>query len=214
MRKPPSDKKTHYVDKKQLLAAMSEHRSRVISARGDGPAPRASDYIGSCIIKICNGLSMDHHFVRYTQHWKEEMVFDAIENCCAAINNFDPAKSNNAFGYFTQIAFNAFLRRIDKERKQQYVKHKNFERSGLRDELVHELGGGRAAPQPHNEVSSGIVEAYEATMARRAQKKSEKSDEEGTERAPGPRGRFGRGRKAAQPGAAPVEREGDLPDEG
>jgi hypothetical protein len=42
-------------------------------------------------------------------------------------SNFDPSKSNNPFSYFTQIIYYAFLRRIQKEKKQSYVKYKSLE---------------------------------------------------------------------------------------
>ena len=63
------------------------------------------------------------------------MIGDAIENCLAVIDNFDPAKSSNPFAYFTQITFFAFLRRIQIEKKQQYIKFKLLEELPL-DELI------------------------------------------------------------------------------
>jgi hypothetical protein len=43
------------------------------------------------------------------------------------MHNFDPDKSTNPFAYFTQIIYYAFLRRIQKEKKLQYVKYKYFD---------------------------------------------------------------------------------------
>jgi len=76
----------------------------------------AGEYIGHCIMEICNNLAKKANFVNYT--YKEEMIADGIENCIKAAMNFNCEKSSNAFGYFTQIAFNAFIRRIQKEKKQ------------------------------------------------------------------------------------------------
>jgi len=39
-------------------------------------------------------------------------------------DNFDPEKSSNPFSYFTTIIWYAFLRRLDKEKKQSYIKGK------------------------------------------------------------------------------------------
>jgi hypothetical protein len=39
-------------------------------------------------------------------------------------DNFDPEKSKNPFSYYTQIIYYAFLRRIDKEKKQSYIRGK------------------------------------------------------------------------------------------
>ena len=52
------------------------------------------------------------------------------------IDNFDPEKSKNPFAYFTQIIYYAFLRRIQKEKKQLEIKGKILERSGY-DEVMH-----------------------------------------------------------------------------
>ncbi len=64
------------------------------------------------------------------------MISDGIENCVSYINNFDPEKSQNPFAYFTQIIYYAFLRRIQKEKKQLYIKHKSLEQSVLFNQLV------------------------------------------------------------------------------
>jgi hypothetical protein len=52
------------------------------------------------------------------------MIGDGIENCLMYCHNFDPSKSKNPFSYFTQIIYYAFLRRIQKEKKQNYIKYK------------------------------------------------------------------------------------------
>ncbi len=72
------------------------------------------------------------------------MIGDAIENCLRYIHNFNPEKSNNPFAYFTQIMYYAFLRRIEKEKKQTYIKYKTMENSVAMNTLV-ELAPGDAA---------------------------------------------------------------------
>jgi hypothetical protein len=52
------------------------------------------------------------------------MISDGIENCLQYLGNFNPEKSNNPFAYFTQIIYYAFVRRIQKEKKQTIIKHK------------------------------------------------------------------------------------------
>jgi len=113
----------HYVDNKQFLAAIIEYRDKVAKAAEAGkPKPQVSNYIGECILKIANHLSYKPNFINYS--YREEMISDGIENCLQYIDNFDPAKSNNPFAYFTQIIYYAFLRRIAKEKKQTYIKGK------------------------------------------------------------------------------------------
>ena len=103
------------------------------------PAPMMPRYVAECFLKIAEGLSHKSNFVRYT--YREEMVMDAVENCLRAVKNYDIDAATrkgkpNAFGYFTQISWYAFLRRIQKEKKQQDVKLKFLAESGLEEFMV------------------------------------------------------------------------------
>jgi len=119
----------HYVNNKEFLAAIIVHRDKVALAKVRGePKPRISNYLGSCFLKIATHLSFKPNFVNYM--FKEDMISDGIENCVQYIHNFDPEKSQNPFAYFTQIIHYAFLRRIQKEKKQLEIKNKILERSG------------------------------------------------------------------------------------
>ena len=103
--------------------------------------PRVSNYIGECFVKIANHLAYKSNFVNYT--FREEMILDGIENCITYINNFDPAKSSNPFAYFTQITYYAFLRRIQKEKKQLDAKYRYIQSLDLQtmmDELAADGG--------------------------------------------------------------------------
>ena len=121
-------KKEHYVDNKKLFEEMKKFKAECVDAEECGdPRPPVPSYIGECFLKIANGLSYRPNFVNYT--YKEEMVSDGIENCLQYLYNFDPAKSNNPFAYFTQIIYYAFIRRIQKEKKQTHIKHKIIEKS-------------------------------------------------------------------------------------
>jgi len=75
------------------------------------------------------------------------MISDGIENCVQYIHNFNPEKSQNPFAYFTQIIHYAFLRRIQKEKKQLEIKTKIIERTGFDEVMVidsNELAGNNA----------------------------------------------------------------------
>ena len=123
-------KKTeYYVNNKEFLEAISIYRARVIRAKELGkPRPRVTNYLGECFLKIATHLSYKPNFVNYM--FREDMICDGIENCLQYIDNFDPEKSKNPFAYFTQIIYYAFLRRIQKEKKQMEIKNKILERSG------------------------------------------------------------------------------------
>ena len=125
----------YYVNNKEFLAAITEYRSKVHRAKELGkPRPRVTNYLGECFLKIATHLSYKPNFVNYM--FREDMICDGIENCLQYIDNFDPEKSKNPFAYFTQIIYYAFLRRIQKEKKQLEVKQKILERSGY-DEVMH-----------------------------------------------------------------------------
>lgn len=116
-------KSNHYVNNADFLAAIKEYKQLVKDAEESGePRPQVTNYLGECILKIANHLSYKPNFINYT--YREEMISDGIENCLMYINNFDPEKSNNPFAYFTQIIWYAFIRRIQKEKKQTLIKGK------------------------------------------------------------------------------------------
>jgi len=114
---------THYVNNADFLVAISEYRRQVQEAKEKNlPKPIISNYIGECILKIATHLSYKPNLINYS--YQDDMILDGIENCIQYIDNFEPAKSNNPFSYFTQIIYYAFLRRIAKEKKQTYIKGK------------------------------------------------------------------------------------------
>ena len=127
---PKRKRSIHYVNNKEFLLALIEYRRelRLAADRGD-PKPRITNYLGECFLKIATHLSFKPNFVNYI--FKDDMISDGVENCVQYIHNFDPEKSQNPFAYFTQIIHYAFLRRIQKEKKQLEIKNKILERTGF-----------------------------------------------------------------------------------
>jgi len=125
-KKDKPEPKQHYVDNKEFFIAMSNWKKDVIEAENsDDSRPPVTDYIGECFLKIAEHLSYRPNFINYP--FREEMIGDGIENCLMYAHNFNPEKSKNPFSYFTQIIYYAFLRRIEKEKKQNYIKYKLLE---------------------------------------------------------------------------------------
>lgn len=154
-------KKNNYINNKTLYAAMIEHKKAIEDAvTNNKPKPQATKYIGESILLICNNLAKKPNFSGYT--YKGDMISDGIIDCVAAINNFNPEKTNNPFAYFTQIAWNAFIRRIHKEKKQTYIKHKNFENSFLMDSMDTEF----VMHLNSNEYSGEIVKNFESSLTK------------------------------------------------
>ena len=122
----------HYVNNKEFLAALIRYQEDIeIAKLQDKPKPQIPRYIGECFLKIANHLSFKPNFVNYM--FKEDMISDGIENCVQYIHNFNPEKSKNPFAYFTQIIHYAFLRRIQREKRQLEIKNKIIEKSGYQE---------------------------------------------------------------------------------
>ena len=123
----PKKNNTHYVDNKKFLESLKEWKDKCQEAEEAGDErPQITNYMGECFLKIANGLSYRPNFINYT--YRQEMISDGIENCLQYIHNFNPEKSKNPFAYFTQIIYYAFIRRIQKEKKQTHVKNKLIEK--------------------------------------------------------------------------------------
>jgi hypothetical protein len=169
----PKKKPEHYVNNKQLLEAMVDYRQRCElsykkyfgkdlteqpkeerAKRWEGK-PKIPNYLGDCFLKIATHLSYKPNFVNYM--FREDMISDGIENCVQYIHNFDPAKSKNPFAYFTQIIHYAFLRRIQKEKKQLDIKNKIIEKTGF-DEVMMV---GDSLLSDSNSVYNGIKDAIQ-----------------------------------------------------
>ena len=132
--------------------------------------PVVPDYIAACFLKIAEGLSHKSNFIRYT--YREEMVMDAVENCLKAIENYNIEAATrsgnpNAFAYFTQISWYAFLRRIAKEKKQQDVKIKYLASSGIEEYIISD----------GEDMSNTVVQAFVDQLKDRIDKVKEKDDE-------------------------------------
>ena len=128
-------KSIHYVNNAQFSQAVVDYVGHLDQCKKEEISlPKVPDYIAQCFLRIAEGLSHKANFIRYT--YREEMVMDAVENCLKAISNYNLEAATrtgkpNAFAYFTQITWFAFLRRITKEKKQQEIKIKYLTKSGI-----------------------------------------------------------------------------------
>ena len=178
-------KKQHYVDNEKFLVVMGDYREKYLQAKdNDEELPIIPDYAGECFLKIAERLSHRPNFINYA--FREEMVSDGIENCVMYASNFNPEKSANPFAYFTQIIYYAFLRRIEKEKKQLYIKYKTMEEhSSLEDHVDM----GEMSSEDSRAVTSGasplttdkrvsIQEFIHAFEEKKRKKKKVKTDKE------------------------------------
>ena len=152
----PRKKSEHYVNNKELLEALIVYREKVaIAKEKDLPKPRITNYLGSCFLKIATHLSYKPNFVNYM--FRDDMISDGIENCVQYIHNFDPEKSKNPFAYFTQIIHYAFLRRIQKEKKQLDIKTKIIEKSGYDEVMTVDDSAMSGSSSDYNTIKDNII---------------------------------------------------------
>lgn len=175
------NKQNHYVDNKKLYEAIIEYKQKVLEAsKNSQMKPPIPNYVGECILMIATRLSTKPNFVNYS--YREEMISDGVENCICYFDNFDPSKTNNPFAYFTQIIYYAFLRRILKEKKQLYIKHKTLENSLILHTLVEqgELSDVDITPtivDLENENMFDFIKSFEDNLLAKKTKKSKKGIE-------------------------------------
>ena len=135
-------KSEHYLDNKKFFEEMQKWKKSVKEAEESGDdKPPVTEYIGRAFMQIAENLAKKPNFMNY--QFKEDMISDGVENCLMYASNFDPDKSNNPFSYFTQIIYYAFLRRIQKEKKQNYIKYKYLEsmdKAGDFTEILKAMG--------------------------------------------------------------------------
>ena len=155
-------KKTkHYINNADFLQALVEYKKRKIN----NPEEPIPNYIGECWMKIAEGLSHKPNFISYT--YRDEMISDGIENCLMYFDNFDPEKSNNPFAYFTQIIYYAFLRRIQKEKKQLYIKYKSTEQNGILEEsAMYDSDGFSKQFELYDNIAE-FIENYEVVQQKK-----------------------------------------------
>ena len=135
---------------------MIVYRGKVATAKeNDLPKPRITNYLGECFLKIATHLSYKPNFVNYM--FREDMISDGIENCVQYIHNFDPEKSRNPFAYFTQIIHYAFLRRIQKEKKQLEIKTKIIEKSGYDEVMTVDDSSLAGSSSDYNTIKDNIT---------------------------------------------------------
>lgn len=174
--------KRNYVNNPEFLQAIVDYKKVCNEAEDSGDdAPPIPNYIGECIYQIATKLATKPNFSGYS--YKEDMISDGLENAIQALGNFDPTKSSNPFAYFTQIIWYAFLRRIDKEKKQLYIKHKVVENSVIHGTTVEKTAGdaGDAAYiDLNNDYMNDFVSTYEQRME--SKKKQQKKTKKGLEK--------------------------------
>ena len=101
------------------------------------------------------------------------MISDGIENCLQYLDNFNPKTSNNPFAYFTQIIYYAFVRRIQKEKKQITIKQRMIQESNY-DDLALQPGEDREFKNQFTEFLKKNMPVDEPVKKKTTKKKKKK----------------------------------------
>lgn len=159
-----------YVNNAKLYEELVVRKEKVLEAKEKGtPKPQISNFVGKCIMDIAEHLSRMPSFSGYT--FKDELIADGIENVVLYIDAFDPSKTKNPFAYFTMIIYNAFLRRIEREKKQLYIKYKSTQNYGIFSNI--ELLDNDT-PQKQFETFDNIINYIHEYETKRDEKKKKK----------------------------------------
>jgi hypothetical protein len=136
----------NYINNGDFCNAVIEYTKNCDIAKEEGkPKPILPDYIALCFADLAENISRRYNFSRY--QFRDDMVADGIENCIRYVTNFDPTQSTNAFGYYSKVIWWCFLRKIRREKKEQYVKYKSTELYGQLDlGDVASMSNGNALP--------------------------------------------------------------------
>lgn len=168
VKKRPRSKGKYYVDNKKFYQALIDYQE----ALKTNPQLQIPVYIYECIKLICAKLSIRRNFNAYS--FREDMISEGTVNCLEAITKFDPNKTNNPFGYFTQIAWNAFIRQIENEDKQHYTIHANLENMLLiSDEIYTEMKGDDSSKEDGIRRHYEVIKKFEDKVERKKQKQKD-----------------------------------------
>lgn len=179
-------KKNNYLNNKKLYECIQDYTSRCRKAEAEGKEkPPMPEYAGACIHLICTRMGTRWNFVGYT--FREEMVGDAILDCVHAFYNFDSDRFNNPFGYFSRVGWRAMIRKIFTEKRETYLKHKNYQMatisgseyevpSDYTDPMAIRVGANEATADG-KDMSDGVISSFEALLTKRREKRDAKTAE-------------------------------------
>jgi len=162
----------NYIDNKLLHTELLKYHRELKTAKEEGSnEPQISNFIGEAIIKIAYGLSKRWCYNRYSPLWKEEMIWDGVENCIKyGVKSFDPEKYTNPHAYFTMIVENSFIRRIKAEKREQYKKLKGRQEM----DLLNKLHSNTYKSDFENEVADELIADFERKLAEEKEKRNSK----------------------------------------
>lgn len=189
IKKPKSIR--NYIDNDKFFEAVCDYKRQLKAAREaangeEFERPVMSDYLGDCFLKLAENFSHNYSFIGYP--FREDMVMDAVYFCVKYIDTFNPERTKNPFAYFTTTCYNAFLQKIEKEKKSLYIKYKAIEQVEIFDALSDNHAYGERVIKgtdegiPYSEGARDkrdeFVYAFEAKMNKDKEKKEKQKHEQ------------------------------------
>ena len=153
-----------YINNRKLHDTLVAWKSACRAAQDEQrPNPDTPRYVAEAVMLIARRLATKSQFCMWP--WVEDMIADAMLACFKAVRLFDPTKSQNPFAYFTQVAWNAFLARINAERKQTYLRLASWQSTAvLREAELGEWAVGL------NDAEAEYVRDYEEWQVQKRSK--------------------------------------------
>jgi len=171
-------KPKNYINNPDLLAEIIKYQDKCrVAAEQGKPKPQQSDYLGMAFMKIAENFSNNYQYRNYA--FRDEMIGDAIMFCVKSVDGFNPEKSSNPFSFFTTAIYFAFLQKIQKEKKQLYIKYKNLESTGLFD-IIEEHGETEMVEANFSlqsaDTRQNFIKEFEESMQKKKDKLKERKD--------------------------------------
>jgi len=114
MAKTKKRSKNYCTNDELMVELIGYHKNGVIT-----------DELGIMFMKIANRLTGHSYFRYYDQYTKDELVGSAIVRLISQIDMFDINRPKpNPFAYFTQVAWNSFVRECTGHYRQKNIKRK------------------------------------------------------------------------------------------
>jgi hypothetical protein len=115
MAKKPLEERKQYCSNKEMIAELVKYKETGVM----------SNELGKMFIDIANKLGGHSFFRYYNNNVKDELISSAIYRLVSNAHKFDLERPNgNAFSYFTQVAWNAFIFGCKKHYKHINLKQK------------------------------------------------------------------------------------------
>lgn len=147
-------KRNDYLNNAHLLEEIA--LSKVVQEENPDwtPAQCMTPKLVEMLMELVKRYSSRANWRGYT--YIEDMRSDALVSLMQNALKFNPEKSSNPFGYYTQIVTHSFLTALDKEKKNRDIRDTLLEQHGFNPSFSRQLdnegygrGGEHSMPSTH-----------------------------------------------------------------